>query len=157
MSFDPANNVVKASNAIFYQITSQTGIPAEFDGILGMARPWFVGSFVNGPLMMHYLKNQSVINQNIFGFYIANSSEQSSMTIGGYNAAKIKPGNSITYIPLVKSFYWLISFQGFTVNNKLTFSDNTTSAYLMPTMSRAIIDTGTSLIYVPSGMFVKFV
>jgi len=122
-----------------------------------MARPWFAGSFVNGPLMMHYLKNQSVITQNIFGFYIANSSEQSSMTIGGYNAAKIKPGATITYIPLVKSFYWLLSFEGFTVNNKLTFSDNTPSAYLMPTMSKAIIDTGTSLMYIPKGMFVKFV
>ena len=76
VSFDKVNNVVKADNAIFYQITSQTGIPEEFDGILGMARPWYTTTgFENGPLMIHYLKNQSVISNNLFGFYMANSSE----------------------------------------------------------------------------------
>ncbi len=38
-----------------------------------------------------------------------------------------------------------------------TFNDNTTSAFLITGMNKAIIDTGTSLIYVPYGMFVKFV
>ena len=71
------------------------------------------------------------------------------MTIGGYNAAKIKAGATIHYIPLVNSFYWLLQFQGFRVGTSNTFNDNTTSAYLITGMNKAIIDTGTSLMYIP--------
>lgn len=124
---------------------------------MGMSRPWYTAGFANGPLMMHYLYNQSVIAKNLFGFYIANYSEQSEATIGGYNSAKFQPGASITYIPLVNSFYWLLSFDGFRIGESVTFTSGGPSAFFITDMKKAIIDTGTSLIYVPKGMFVKFV
>ena len=58
---------------------------------------------------------------------------------------------------MIPHFFWLCNVTGFRVGKSLTFSDGTTSAYTFSSMNRAVMDTGTSLFYVPSGMWTTFV
>ena len=49
---------------------------------------------------MHYLKNQGAITSNIFGFYMATYTTQSSVDIGGIDSTKFRSGETPVYISL---------------------------------------------------------
>jgi hypothetical protein len=70
---------------------------------------------------MHYLKNQGAITNNVFGFYMATFTEQSSVDIGGFDSSKFKAGLSPTYLPIDNSFFWIINVNGFRIGLDNTF------------------------------------
>lgn len=61
-----------------------------------MARPWSnpASGFVNGDLLMHYLKDQSAIASNVVGFYMTTFAYQSSVDIGGLDTSKYRAGQT---------------------------------------------------------------
>lgn len=90
---------------------------------------------------------------------MTNNPAQSSVQIGGYDTTKIKAGESVFWIPIPYNFFWIISITGFRVGLSNTFNDGTPSAYNFAGkgMSKGIVDTGTSLFYIPAGVVSAFV
>ena len=146
-------------NFNFFLAKTQRGIGSNFDGILGMSRPYTTSTFTNGPLLMHKLKEAGAIANNIFAFYLTNNPEQSSVQIGGYDPAKIMSGASILWMSIPDHFFWIITITGFRVGPSNTFADGSPSAFDFGGrgVDRGIVDTGTSLFYVPSGIISAFV
>lgn len=90
---------LKADDFNFFLAKSQYGIDDAFDGIFGMARnanaAQMADGFVNGPLLMHKLKEDGTIANNIFSFYLTLNPDQSSVQIGGIDTSKIMSGKSM--------------------------------------------------------------
>jgi len=68
-------------------------------------------------------------------------------------------GATVFWIPIPYNFFWIISITGFRVGLSNTFNDGTPSAYnfVGKGMSKGIVDTGTSLFYIPAGVVSAFV
>jgi hypothetical protein len=90
---------------------------------------------------------------------LTNNPAQSSVQIGGYDTSKIKAGASVFWIPIPYNFFWIITITGFRVGFSDTFNDGTPSAYTFAGkgLERGIVDTGTSLFYIPAGVVSNFV
>lgn len=63
----------------------------------------------------------------------------------------IRSGESITYINLVSSFFWAQYATGFRVGSGSTLSDGKTVSAYYTDQTLVIFDTGTTLLYTPSG------
>jgi cathepsin D len=126
---------VKAHNITFGEATSLSGvsfIAAKFDGILGMG---FRTISVNHVItVFEALYEQNQIEEASFSFYLSKTagSESSRLVLGGINSNYYE--GSMKFYPLISETYWVIGMNEFRVNG--------TSI----TASKAIMDTGTSLI-----------
>lgn len=138
-------------------MTKQKGFNSNMDGILGLCRNYTDPRFTEGPLFMSQLKEQGVITNNVLGVFLSNMSTQSVMEFGGYSTSYFRsPSTAPFYVKAYKSIYWLIKVDGFRVGKTNNFTTGETAAYLTPNVSAAIVDTGTSLIYVPSSIYTTF-
>ncbi len=128
-------------NQIFAEVTDASGLGAafsvgRFDGILGLAFP--VLSVNHVPTAFQNVVNQGLIDQPIFSFYLGNSAKDfGELLLGGINTKKFT--GDITYVPLLSATYWEITMDKFSVKG---------TDYGVG--SKAIVDSGTSLLTGPS-------
>lgn len=145
--FLSADNVgvgsLEVTGATFAEITDVKGLgPAfgvgKFDGILGMA---FESISVDGiPPIFKYMLMQGLITDQVFSFYLPSTSgAKGELTIGGTDSSHYT--GDLFCIPLTSETYWETALGGFSIGgNPVNLGTN-----------KAVFDTGTSLLAVPSG------
>lgn len=104
---------------------------------------------------MAALKQAGVISATMFGFLLTLSSHQSVLDIGGYDTANMQSGYTITWIPtMTGQFFWEIPFSGvrYSTQDTLPSDPSIVSGYYYD-VTYGIMDTGTTLMYVPYGLF----
>ena len=133
---------MKIKHQDFTEATSEPGLAfafGRFDGILGLG---YDTISVNGIVPPFYnLVNRGLLDEPIFAFYLGDSSndgDESEICLGGID--KDHYHGNITRIPLRRKAYWEVDLDA------LTFGDDR----LDLEGTGAILDTGTSLIAVPS-------
>jgi len=129
--------------------TGFTGV----DGIVGFGPVDLTESTVSGkssvPTFMENLVSEGVISKNILGVSFAalsgseSSASDGELTFGGVDSSKYT--GSITYTTAVAP-YWGVSV------SKFEFG----STSLGSTTASGIVDTGTTLLYVPTSVYDKF-
>jgi len=132
---------LKIKNQLFAEATSEPGLAfafGRFDGILGLG---YDTISVNGiPPPFYNMIEQDLIDEPVFGFYLSDTSDGSVATFGGVDKSHYT--GKLTTIPLRRKAYWEVQLDA------ITFGEQT--AELEST--GAILDTGTSLIALPSTM-----
>ncbi|RYP32628.1 hypothetical protein DL767_005133 [Monosporascus sp. MG133] len=127
----------------FAEATSEPGLAfafGRFDGIMGLG---FDRLSVNGIVPPFYnMVNQKKIDDAVFAFYLSGESggDDSEVTFGGVD--KDHYTGKITEIPLRRKAYWEVDFDSISFGNETAELDNT----------GIILDTGTSLIALPSDL-----
>lgn len=131
-------------NQQFAEATSEPGLAfafGKFDGILGLA---YDTISVNGIVPPVYKAiDQGLLDEPKFAFYLGDSSDEQDgglATFGGYDKSKFK--GDITYLPVRRKAYWEVSFDGIGLGDE----------YAELVSHGAAIDTGTSLLALPSGL-----
>ncbi|KAF7854477.1 uncharacterized protein EAF02_011652 [Botrytis sinoallii] len=136
--------------------TSASGF-SGVDGILGVGPVDLTQGTVSGlstvPTFMDNLKSQGTITSEVLGVYFKPESgsddddTNGELTLGGVDTSKYT--GTLTYFPKATSGdasnYWGINVAGFTYG--------TTS---LATFATGIVDTGTTLIYIPTAAYNKF-
>jgi len=104
----------------------------QADGIAGMAPTSSETS------LLQALKDNDSISSRVFSFQIKEAGEPSLLTIGGYDQSA-----SLSWNPLVDTDYWSVKLSKVSIGG----SEIPLSA------SKAIVDSGTSLLLVPAKDF----
>jgi len=121
-----------STEADFFQQTT-------FDGILGMAFSAISSEQV--PTPFETMVSQGVVSSPVFSFYLnsaVNGPPGGELTLGGVNPDHYT--GAITYVPVTQQMYWNVALGGaFVGTNKVAV-----------TTSSAAIDTGTTLIVMPT-------
>ncbi|KAI2712148.1 hypothetical protein CBS147332_5784 [Penicillium roqueforti] len=129
---------------LFAEATVARGFTgAKFDGVFGLG---FASIAVNGiPPPFYKMLDQSLLDEPVFGFYLSGSykGRKSQVTFGGVD--KDHFSGDLVKIPLRRKAYWEVEMDGLVVGDELTSLQNT----------GAILDTGSSLIALPQGLFDK--
>lgn len=121
------------------QVTDASGLGVgyklgKFDGILGLG---FDSISVQGATTwFHKAILQGAVSQPVFAFYLGDYAD-GELTFGGYDSNHYT--GAITYINLLSATYWEVTLTGVTIGG---------SSYTSAT--KAIVDSGTSLITGPS-------
>lgn len=128
----------------FAEATSEPGLAfafGRFDGILGLG---FKSISVNKIVPPFYnMLEQNLIDDPVFAFYLGDANKEgdtSEATFGGVDKARYN-GELVT-IPLRRKAYWEVDFNAIAVGDNVAELENT----------GAILDTGTSLIALPTTM-----
>lgn len=125
---------------LFAEATSEPGLTfafAKFDGILGMA---YDTISVNGIVPPFYsMIDQGLLDEPVFAFYLGNSEEEGGEAIFG-GVDKDHYTGKIAYAPIRRKGYWEVELNKITLGKDEMELENTGAA----------IDTGTSLIALPS-------
>lgn len=124
----------------FAEATSEPGLAfafGKFDGILGLA---YDTISVNGIVPPFYqMVNQGLLDEPVFAFYLGNSEENGGEAVfGGIDESHYE--GKIKYAPLRRKAYWEVALDSISFGDDELELDNTGAA----------IDTGTSLIALPS-------
>lgn len=126
----------------FAEATNEPGLAfafGKFDGILGLAYDTISVNKVVPPV--YNAIAQKLIDEPKFAFYLGDSSKSEDgglFTIGGVDETKYK--GKITWLPVRRKAYWEVSFDGIGLGDEYADLKN----------HGAAIDTGTSLIALPS-------
>ncbi|KAI8867040.1 endopeptidase, partial [Ramicandelaber brevisporus] len=125
----------------FAEATSLPGLAfvfGAFDGIFGLGYDNISVNKIVPPF--YHMKNRQLLDKNLFSFYITdnNSGKESELVFGGINETRYK--GELTYVPLKRKGYWEVALEGIKLGDEDVEFDNMGAA----------IDTGTSLIAVPS-------
>jgi len=112
----------------------------HFDGICGMG--WDDISVDNVETPLRALVNSGKLDEPVFAFYLGSGGADGELTIGGVNPARYT--GDFTYVPVVDMVpgttgYWEIVLDDVTVNGASVSS-----------AKRGVVDSGTSLMVVPS-------
>ncbi|KAF2101612.1 cellular aspartic protease [Rhizodiscina lignyota] len=133
---------LKVKNQLFAEATSEPGLAfafGRFDGIMGLG---YDTISVNGiPPPFYQMIDQGLLDDPVFAFYLSdtnNEGDESEATFGGINEDHYK--GELTKIPLRRKAYWEVDLDAITFGKETAELDNT----------GAILDTGTSLIALPS-------
>lgn len=144
----------------FAETTSEKGMAflmSKFDGIFGLGWPSISVDSVKPPFQQLYESGK--ISQNLFSFHLGDSSGQDGeLMLGNYNSEKFT--GDITWIPLNAETYWQVAFGGVTsqttehstprVNAQSWSITHETKYHTTNAATRAILDTGTSLLAGPT-------
>ncbi|KAF4343966.1 aspartic ase precursor [Fusarium beomiforme] len=149
------NNLTVHSQSIGAATNSNgfTGV----DGIIGFGPVDLTENTVSNanqvPTFMHNLYKQGSIPSNVLGVYFRpesgrnNDDTNGELTLGGVDTSKFVP--PLTYFPTLTrgeaAQYWGISVNTFTYGRGV-----------IGRRAQAIVDTGTTLIYVPTGVYNNF-
>lgn len=128
----------------FAEATSEPGLAfafGQFDGILGLGFDTISVDRVVPPF--YNMLNQGLIDDAVFSFYLGDdnaddSDGESEAIFGGVD--KDRYDGKLTYLPLRRKAYWEVDFDSITFDGATAELANT----------GAILDTGTSLIALPS-------
>lgn len=127
----------------FAEATSEPGLAfafGRFDGILGLG---FDRLSVNGIVPPFYkMVDQKLLDDAVFAFYLGgeNGADDSEVVFGGVD--KDHYTGKITEIPLRRKAYWEVDLDSISFGKETADLDNT----------GVILDTGTSLIALPSDL-----
>jgi len=122
----------------------------EFDGVLGLGlaglshTPGF--NFLD--VISRSVNTESSHTPYTFGVFLANSvEEESEITFGGWNQERVITSERLSWTPVLEPEHghWLVRVKSIKVNGEVL--DYCADG------CRAVVDTGTSLLAVPSGMF----
>ncbi|RKP28517.1 Asp-domain-containing protein [Metschnikowia bicuspidata] len=129
----------------FAEATYEPGLAfafGKFDGILGLAYDTISVQKVVPPMYNAILKG--LLQSPQFGFYLGdtkkNENDGGLATFGGYDQSLFS--GELTWLPIRRKAYWEVSFEGIGMGDE----------YAQLTDTGAAIDTGTSLIVLPSSL-----
>lgn len=131
---------LKIEDQDFAEATTEPGLAfafGKFDGILGLAYDTISVNKIVPPF--YKMIEQGLLDENLFAFYLgADESNGGEATFGGVDPDHFE--GSIVYAPVRRKGYWEVAL------NKIGFGDEE----LELPKTGAAIDTGTSLIAMPS-------
>ncbi|ORY31594.1 aspartic peptidase domain-containing protein [Naematelia encephala] len=114
-------------------------------GVIGMGFSSISSS--GKPTYFENLIANKAVSNSYFGFHLARRQAQgSAVCIGCYDSSKFT--SSISWLPVVSQSYWCVSMTGFSANGN---QRNALNSSLV-----GAIDTGTTLIYVPTAVADSF-
>lgn len=129
----------------FAEATSEPGLAfafGKFDGILGLAYDTISVNHIVPPI--YNAINQGLLDKPQFGFYLGNTEKDENdgglATFGGYDASLFQ--GKVTWLPVRRKAYWEVAFEGIGLGDEYAELQKTGAA----------IDTGTSLITLPSSL-----
>ncbi|CEP22242.1 APR1 [Cyberlindnera jadinii] len=129
----------------FAEATSEPGLAfafGKFDGILGLAYNSISVNHITPPV--YNAIDQGLLDKSQFAFYLGdadkNEEDGGVATFGGYDKSKFT--GDITWLPVRRKAYWEVKFDGIGLGKEYAELQGTGAA----------IDTGTSLIALPSGL-----
>ncbi|KAG7192117.1 Vacuolar protease A [Scheffersomyces spartinae] len=129
----------------FLEATSEPGLAfafGKFDGILGLAYDTIAVAKSVPPV--YNAISQGLLDSPQFAFYLGDTSKDEEngglATFGGYDSSLFK--GKITWLPVRRKAYWEVLFNGIGLGDEYAELSNTGAA----------IDTGTSLITLPSSL-----
>lgn len=126
----------------FAEATSEPGLAfafGKFDGILGLGYDTISVNKIVPPF--YNMINQGLLDEPVFAFYLGDANtegDESEVVFGGVNPDHYT--GKITKIPLRRKAYWEVDLDAITFGKETAELDNT----------GVILDTGTSLIVLPS-------
>ncbi|TNV79572.1 hypothetical protein FGO68_gene16302 [Halteria grandinella] len=152
VAFDD-DSIYSATTFNFLLGLEQKGFEKD-DGLIGLTR--YNDNEYN--IIVDQLYQQGKISSGIFSFYLAESAEQSTFQLGGYDSTYIKNSASLSYIPLSDStMFWDVNVQAFRVGLDDFNAKGQPMGWAMQDVSTACLDTGTSLMYLPKRVFPKVI
>ncbi|KAI0068841.1 endopeptidase [Artomyces pyxidatus] len=131
---------ITIKNQLFAEATKEPGLAfafGKFDGILGLAYDTISVNHVTPPF--YEMVNQGLIDQPVFSFRLGSSEEDGGEAVFGGIDSSAYTGK-INYVPVRRKAYWEVELE------KVKFGDDV----LELEGTGAAIDTGTSLIALPS-------
>lgn len=135
---------LEVKNQDFAEATSEPGLAfafGRFDGIMGLG---YNTISVNGIVPPFYnMLDQGLLDEPVFSFYLSDTNDESSESeamFGGVNTDHYT--GKLTKIPLRRKAYWEVDLDAITFGDDTAEMDDT----------GVILDTGTSLIALPSTM-----
>lgn len=123
----------------FAEATSEPGLAfafGRFDGIMGLGYDTISVNHIVPPF--YNMINQKLIDEPVFAFYLGNTDKESEVVFGGIDKDHYK--GKLTKLPVRRKAYWEVEFES------ITFGEATAKLENMG----AILDTGTSLIALPT-------
>lgn len=133
---------LKIKDQLFAEATSEPGLAfafGRFDGIMGLGYDTIAVNHIPPPF--YKMIDQKLLDEPVFAFYLSDTNEDadgSEVVFGGVD--KDHYTGKMTKIPLRRKAYWEVELDAITFGNQTAELDNT----------GAILDTGTSLIALPS-------
>ena len=129
-------------NQVFGEATSEPGLTfafGKFDGILGLGYDSISVQHTVPPI--YNAIEQGLLDEPKFAFHLAYDGEDNggTATFGGVDESLFK--GDITYLPVRRKAYWEVKFDALALGNEKTDLN-----------IGAVIDTGTSLITLPSDL-----
>ncbi|KAF7999056.1 hypothetical protein HF325_006588 [Metschnikowia pulcherrima] len=129
----------------FAEATSEPGLAfafGKFDGILGLAYDTISQNKIVPPV--YNAIAQGLLDAPQFGFYLGDVNKDENngglATFGGYEESLFK--GDLTWLPVRRKAYWEVTFEGIGLGDEFAELAKTGAA----------IDTGTSLITLPSSL-----
>lgn len=136
---------LKIEHQDFAEATKEPGLAfafGRFDGILGLGYDTISVDKIVPPF--YNMIDQDLLDEPIFSFYLGNTAngdgDESEVVFGGVN--KDHYTGKLTKIPLRRKAYWEVDLDAITLGDESADMDGT----------GVILDTGTSLIALPSTM-----
>lgn len=130
---------------VFAEATSEPGLAfafGKFDGILGLGYNTIAVNQIVPPI--YNAIDQGLLDEPRFAFYLGDNSKNEEngglATFGGIDESQFS--GDITWLPVRRKAYWEVSFDGIGLGDE----------YAELTSTGAAIDTGTSLITLPSSL-----
>ena len=133
---------LKIEKQDFAEATSEPGLAfafGRFDGIMGLG---YDTISVNGIVPPFYnMIDQGLLDEKVFAFYLGNTNEEGDDSVAVFGGIdKDHYTGEMVKIPLRRKAYWEVDFDAITFGQETAELDST----------GAILDTGTSLIALPS-------
>ncbi|MBQ5153978.1 hypothetical protein EGM85_12060, partial [Macrococcus caseolyticus] len=134
---------IEIPNQVFGETTSEPGLTfafGKFDGILGLGYDSISVKHTVPPV--YNAINQGLLDEPKFAFYLGNDGEDENggtATFGGVDESLFE--GKITYLPVRRKAYWEVKF------DSLAFGEDAAKLDI-----GGVIDTGTSLITLPSDL-----
>ena len=125
----------------FAEATAEPGLAfafGRFDGIMGLGYDTISVNKIVPPF--YNMMNQKLIDEPVFAFYLGDAEDSSEVIFGGYDKSHYK--GDLVKIPLRRKAYWEVDLDAITLGENTAEFENT----------GAILDTGTSLIVMPTTM-----
>uniref|UniRef100_A0A8C9GNC3 Peptidase A1 domain-containing protein n=1 Tax=Piliocolobus tephrosceles TaxID=591936 RepID=A0A8C9GNC3_9PRIM len=123
-----------------------------FDGIvgLGFADPDFGLQNQYATPLIETIKQQNILEKNIFSFYVPKEmTESGSITFGKAKSKYVQKGKNIEWFPVISIYFWEVNILGiYLFDNSLKLCENK--------KCRAAIDTGSSLVIFFFSFFIYF-
>ncbi|PUU75779.1 aspartic peptidase domain-containing protein [Tuber borchii] len=130
---------LKIKHQTFAEATSEPGLAfafGRFDGILGLGYDSISVNHIVPPF--YQMINQGLLDKPVFAFYLGGTDDQSEAIFGGIDEDHYE--GKLIKLPVRRKAYWEVEFEAMTFGKATAQFDNT----------GAVIDTGTSLIALPS-------
>ncbi|PWW74908.1 Asp-domain-containing protein [Tuber magnatum] len=123
----------------FAEATSEPGLAfafGRFDGILGLGYDSISVNRIVPPF--YEMINQGLLDKPVFAFYLGGTGDESEAIFGGIDEDHYE--GKLIKLPVRRKAYWEVEFEAITFGKSTAQFENT----------GAIVDTGTSLIALPS-------